>query len=134
LCCTWSSNDEQQGSVSKRFGWGKVGYFIVRNDSNIIDDTIWSWWQPSQVQISLSVNNLLGLERSVHGVWCPDGLTFFCTSYLIKDSVWTKTLYRPDGCNCLPIFVFWKKIFLLVEHWKASGRFKTSGRMQSFWT
>jgi len=38
---------------------------------------------------------------------------------------------RLDGCNCLPISVFWKEIPLLIKDWTASERAaETFGRMQ----
>jgi hypothetical protein len=40
----------------------------------------------------------------------------------------------PDGCSCLPIYVFVKEIWFLVELWWASRRVAMmSGRMQP-WT
>jgi len=39
---------------------------------------------------------------------------------------------RPDGCSNLPISVFWKKSWSLIEHWESSGRAaESSGRMQA---
>jgi hypothetical protein len=99
---------------------------------------------------------ILKPERSDNGDWRPDGWTSSARLalsriasgrelYIVrtvaaifpylcfgKKSFYLLNTERcPDGCSYLPIFVFWKEIILLVEHWKVSGRVaKTSRQMQ----
>jgi hypothetical protein len=81
-----------------------------------------------------------GLEHPDHESCRPDGWIDACIFHIwslsvrsMKTDVRTVELcmhdlpyegersdrntHRPDGCSCLPIYVFWKEIFQPVEYW-----------------